>query len=283
MFSNNLKTIHNLKDSIKSYIIEKNIYKTGPNTKYSLDLLLDVIIYVMETGISWRSLNSPIHGGRFRWQSFYGFYHKLCTMNVFEIVYMTFLNCYMSKNKSLKLKYLSTDTMNIKNEYGSNAKCNFGYTGKKRMFKLSLIVDSNGIPLSTIIDKGSVSDQCLLMANLNNMHIDITYNKPNNKSKRYMLADSIYDTNNIRDTLKRLNIKPIIAPNKRKTLDEELIRRKQLTKSEKKIYRKRTVNENCFSWINKNRRLSKRYDKNDEKFKGFLFMSFIKIILKRMK
>lgn len=57
MFKN--KNFSGLKDSIKSYIEDNKIYKKYPNTKYSLDLLLDVIIYVMETGISWRSLNSP--------------------------------------------------------------------------------------------------------------------------------------------------------------------------------------------------------------------------------
>ena len=148
----------------------------------------------METGISWRSLNSPIHNRKYCWQSFYAFYHKLCVMNVFNIVYVTLLNCYMSKNKSLKLKYLSTDTMSIKNEYGTIKNCDFGYIKKKRMFKLSLIVDSNGMPLSAVINKGSTSDQKLFIDNLDNMLTDITYNKPNNKSKRYMLADKIYDS-----------------------------------------------------------------------------------------
>ncbi len=203
-------------------------------------------------------------------------------MNVFNIVYVTLLNCYMSKNKSLKLKYLSTDTMSIKNEYGTIKNCDFGYIKKKRMFKLSLIVDSNGMPLSAVINKGSTSDQKLFIDNLDNMLTDITYNKPNNKSKRYMLADKIYDSVKIRDEIKKLNIKPIIASNLRNTKKMEIIKEKRLAEADKKIYKKRIINENCFSWINKNRRLSKRYDKNDNHFMGFLFMSLIKIILKRM-
>ncbi len=55
MFKN--KFFCDLKDSIKSI-------KKYPNTKYTLDQLLDVIVYVMETGISWRSLDSPAKHAR---------------------------------------------------------------------------------------------------------------------------------------------------------------------------------------------------------------------------
>ena len=52
-------------------------------------------------------------------------------------------------NKSNKLKYLSTDTSFVKNEYASDANFN-GYYKKKKLTKLSLITDSNGIPLSVL-------------------------------------------------------------------------------------------------------------------------------------
>ncbi len=52
--------------------------------------------------------------------------------------------------------------MSIKN-------CDFGYIKKKRMFKLSLIVDSNRISLSTVINEGSISDQKIFIDNLDNI------------------------------------------------------------------------------------------------------------------
>ncbi len=90
--------------------------------------------------------------------------------------------------------------------------------------------------------------------------------KPSNKSKRYMLAssltDSIYDSKNVRQKLKDKNIVPFIAFIIKNTKNQELLKKKMLTKSEKEKYKKRIINENCFSkrsnsktWINKNRRL----------------------------
>ena len=119
--------------------------------------------------------------------------------------------------------------------------------------KLSLIVDSNGVSISAIIsNKGSVNEvadsQKMLLNNLNNMYVDIFYgSNNNNKHKRYLLADSIYDTNKIRDKIKSLNIHPIIYPNKRSTKDKKKLAQKKLKGKDKKIYRKRIIVEHCFS------------------------------------
>ncbi len=40
------------------------------------------------------------------------------------------------------------------------------------------------------------------------MYVDVTYNSNNNKHKRYLMADSIYDTDEIRKKIKSLGIKP---------------------------------------------------------------------------
>jgi len=84
----------------------------------------------------------------------------------------------------MKLKYLSVDTSCIKNEYSKDS--NFGnpplggnpkgYIKKKRTTlggKLSIIVDSNGVPLSAHLDKGSISDQELLFKNLEEVNVDL--------------------------------------------------------------------------------------------------------------
>ncbi len=122
--------------------------------------------------------------------------------------------------------------------------------------KLSLIVDSKGVPLSAHLDKGSISDQELLIKNLVSSNAAtrkrrciccLVYINPNNKSKRYMLADKIYDTKNVRNKIVDLNIKPIIASNKKNTKDREKLKKKQLTNHEKLIYKKRIIVENTFS------------------------------------
>jgi len=277
---NTANIIVTFKDYIKEYIKINNLYKQGPHSKYSLDEILNVIEYVLVNGISWRSLNSPIHLKHFKWQSFYHHFNKFCKMNVFKNVFMNLFNKYISINKSMKLKYLSVDTSCIKNEYSKDS--NFGYIKKKRTSKLSIIVDSNGVPLSAHLDKGSISDQELLFKNLEEVNVDLVYINPNNKSKRYMLADKIYDTINVRKKIVELNINPIIASNIKNTKDPEKLKMKHLSDHQKIIYKKRIIVENTFSWLFKNRRLSRRYDKNVSSYMGFLYMGFMKIILKRM-
>ena len=55
-----------------------------------------------------------------------------------------------------------------------------------------------------------------------------------------------------------------------------------MSKEEKRIYKKRIIVGNTFSWIFKNRRIINTYDKKKITYMGFLFMAFTKILLKRM-
>lgn len=267
----------NFIDHIKQYIIKHNLYNTGPRTLYSLDDLLNAFQYVLSTGSSWRSLSSPVFKGLYKWQSIYHHFNKFCKLNVFMNVYTQLLDTYFKSNKSGKLKYLSVDTSFIKNDSSKHA--SFGYKGK-RSFKLSVIVDTNGIPISALVDKANKSDQKLVMDNLDDMLVEIDYRVFNNKTKRYMLADSIYDTRNIKEKIKLLGITPVIYPNKRNTKKPERLRK--LRSCEKKIYKKRIIVENFFCRCYKNRRLSKQYEKNINTYMSFLYMGLTKLLVKRM-
>ena len=269
------------KDQIKSYIINNNLFKKGPNSKHSLDVILDVIYYILQTGNSWRTLNDPCFNNLYKWQTFYTHFNKFCKFDVFKNVYLDLLSLYFKSNKSEKLKYISIDSSIIKNEYASD--CNFGYNKKKRCSKLSIIVDSFGIPLSALLVKGSNSDQTILFDNFKDLFVNISYNSNNNKHKRYLLADTGYDSEKIRNMVNNFKIHSIIPANKRNTKNKELLKKKKLSGAHRKIYRKRMIVENCFSWIFKNRRLNRRYDKNITSYLAFLFMGFIKIIIKRIK
>jgi hypothetical protein len=167
----------------------------------------------------------PVFTGKYKWQSIYTHFNRFCKANVFKLVYLDLLSTYLKTNKSGKLKYLSIDTSFIKNEYASD--CNFGWNKKKKCSKLSLITDSNCVPLSALLIKGSISDQKAVFNNFDDMFVDMFVditqtninqtniknadinqtniktdinqtninqtninNKINNKHKRYFLADS---------------------------------------------------------------------------------------------
>ena len=212
-----------------------------------------------------------------KWQSIYHHFQKFSRANVFKNVYLKLLNRYFKINRSGKLKYLTVDTSFLKNHYASNVAFN-GYCKKKRLSKLSLVVDSNGVPISALIAPGNFSDQKLLFRNWNNLFVEIKQTKRNNKHKRYLLADAIYNTIKIRSLIEDKNITPIIAFNKRNTHKDA----RKLTKLQKSISRKRMIVENAFSWIYQNRRIVGRFDKIDRNYLSFLFMALTKILLRRL-
>lgn len=274
----------NYKDHFKDYVIRHKLFIQKKNSIYSLDEIFDVIEYVLATGSSWRSLNLPVFKGNYKWQSFYYHFQKFSKANVFKNTYLELLSRYFEDNKSGKLKFLSSDTSYIKNEYASDT--DFGFYKKKKTSKLSLITSSEGIAISIELMKGSVSDQEMLNKNLENMFIDITVtktnNKINNKHKRYFLADSGYDSNAIRNNIKKKNIEPIIWKNKRNIKDPDLIKKNKIKGNKLKIYKRRIKIEHCFSWLYKNRRVNRRYDKLKKTYLSFLFMALTKILVKRL-
>jgi len=275
-----LKLNITFKGCIKTYVIEHGLYKPTKQTKYSIDQIMDVIEYVLITGSSWRSLNLPIFANTgFRWQSFYYHFKKFSKNHVFGNVYKELISKYFKTNVSGKLKYLSIDTSFVKNEYASNVAFN-GYYKKKRLSKLSLVVDSNGVPLSTVLARGNINDSKLLDRNIQNMLINIVPKTQNNKHKRYFLADASYDTANVRQTITSMNITPMIRHIQRKRKD--MTQNKRFTKKETSIYNRRIIIENCFSWLYKNRRTNKRYDKSNSTYMSFVYMAFIRILLRRL-
>ena len=72
-----------IKNFIKEIIIcdkyIKHYYnKTYSNTKYTLDQIIDDIIYILKMGISWRNLRSSI-----KWQSVYFYYQRFVNNDIF--------------------------------------------------------------------------------------------------------------------------------------------------------------------------------------------------------
>jgi transposase len=265
------------KDHIRQFILINNLFKPTTNTKYTLDQILDTIEYVLITGASWRSIDLPIFNElNIRWQSIYYHFQKFSKANVFKKVYLQLLDAYFKRNRSGKLKYLSVDTSFLKNHNASNVAFN-GYCRKKRLSKLSLIVDSNGVPISALIAAGNHSDQKLFYKNWNDLYVKIDGSN-NNKHKRYLLADAIYDTNSIRNTINKEHITPLIAFNKRNARNDK----RTVSGHHKQIIRKRIIVENVFSWIYQNRRTAGRYDKLNRNYYSFLFMALVKILIRRL-
>ena len=97
-----------------------------------------------------------------------------------QYVILQLLDVYFKRNKSGKLKHLSVDTSFVRNQCSKHVAFN-GYYKKQRLSKLSMIVDSNGVPISALITEGNHNDQKLFHRNWKNLFVEITSNNNNNK------------------------------------------------------------------------------------------------------
>jgi len=59
--------------------LKKKYFVKHPNSKYSISLILDEILYVLKTGISWKNIRSPIH-----WNSLYSHFKILTKYFIFK-------------------------------------------------------------------------------------------------------------------------------------------------------------------------------------------------------
>ena len=242
----------------KSYC---NYYKSQ---KYQLREILIDIFYVLKTGIPWRALRSHIN-----WNTVYKSYIKLNKNGIFKMCYKTLLEKYLINNKG-KLRYIFTDTSIIPNRYGINkAKLN-KYYKNKRVTKLSLVTLKNGIPFNVKLYGGNRNDSYIFQNQIIGDEI-----LKNNKHKKYFMADKGYDSKNIKTEMTKMGYVNVIPQNKRGIKDPQKIRS---FKKDKIKYRKRIKVENMFNKLKTFRRLSIRYDKNENTFMGFIWLALIFII-----
>lgn len=253
---------------IKNKIIEKGLYKKSNRTIYTLYQIIDYILTILDMGISWTKLDRlNNYGLGFKGKSIYHHFNKYVLNGIFDDIYL-------KNNKSMKLKYLTTDTATIKNEEFQDA--NFGYKIKnKRTVKISVVCDSNSIPLTMGINNGNISDTKMFEDNIEEIKDMIKYTNRNNKTKRYLMADSFYDTKNIMNKIRSLGLKPLIRQNKKNIKNPLLLR--HMSDKDKITYRKRIKVEHSFNWLFHSNRLRMM---NEKKFKTYLSFAYICIVQK---
>jgi len=274
-----MKNIYKFIDPILSYIknntsICKYYNKSKKIQKYPAELMLKLIAQVLETGISWRSLDTFYSKNKEKpkWITVYKFYNQLITRKIILNTYAQMLKKYFVKGKNNKLNYRYTDTSFIYSRNGGESVKYNKFFGRKKCCKVSLITDKYGVPFNISIYNGNINDSAILLDQLNSKNIiDI---EENNGKKNYFFADSGYDSSKIRSKLKELNLIPIIPTNKRNTKDINKIIK--LTKEEQKKYKKRIKIEHVFGQLKTERKILTRYDKNNNVFLNFIYLHLIK-------
>lgn len=274
------KSYHKLNNillsSIEKYIINReDIYNhfnfSHNRQKHSLKCVLSELLEIIKYAKPYRSSTKIPHS------TLKDSYDMLCKYNVFEGTYIALLNKYIKSCPSKKLKKRYTDTTCIVNKYGSDKVKYFGHK-KRKVTKISFETDSFGIPIKMTVNNGSKNDGKILCNDLTQPYL-IDKNILD-KHKKYFLADSLYDTNEIRKKLIDDNQYPIIAHNIKNTKDEQKLAKKVFNKQEKILYVSRMKIEHYNGLIKSFRRVQTRYDRKELCFKNTIYFAMIDRILK---
>jgi hypothetical protein len=107
------------------------------NSIYSLDIILNEIIYILKTGISWRhlrTLNSPIN-----WNTIYFHFNRFVKNNIFVSSYNVLLSHYLNSIKNIN--GILVDSSFFQNKFGKNGISRNKFYKSKNGCKISLLTD----------------------------------------------------------------------------------------------------------------------------------------------
>ena len=136
-------------------------------------------------------------------------------------------------------------------------------------------MDGQGIPLGGQITSASPGEVTLVESTLATIRVPRKGGgRPKSKPER-LIGDKAYDSDKLRDTLKRRGI-DMIAPNrrsrKRKTQDGRKLRR----------YRRRWRVERTIAWLQNFRRLAVRYENHVRLYRAFFHLACLIITLRHL-
>jgi transposase len=226
-----------------------------PNKKHSIDFIIDELIYVLKTGISWRNIRSTI-----KWQTLYWHYRRLVDRNIFHKTFNFLRRKYFSNNKN---NIQLVDSSFVQNKYGKNKISRNKFFKNKNCNKISILTDINGIPLSVLVNKGSVHDITFV-----DKHVEDSYFIYKYKNNQ-LLADKAYESKKLRDFLKNNNYQ-LMVPKKRRAKINYYF--------DKTIYKNRIKVENTFQKLKSYRRVMIRYDSLYKNYYSFVLLASSLII-----
>lgn len=235
-------------------------------------------------------LNNSIHYSRFSYsikgKVISGKYlnekvNKWARAGLINKIYEYVIKSYKSDNTPTKCLYI--DGHIVTNRYGVGNVGRCVYYKSKNGYNIQSIVDDKGVSLGVFIKGANENEGNMLTDTVNASALDDANKYKNSKRyNQYFIADAGYDYDINREFLSSKGFTPLIWANKRNTKDSEKLKKKKLTKNQKKHYKTRHIIENSFSWMEtKIPRLSKIYDKYISNYLNTVYISIIDIILSR--
>lgn len=235
--------------------------------------IVNAILYKLKTGIQWRELpiKSLFEGEPLSWQSVYYHYRKWSLSDSWKKCWIKFLNRHKRKFDLSSVDLDGSHTPAIRGGAGVE------YQGrKKRKTTNSLYLsDRQGLPIA-------MSEP--VSGNHNDLYeIEVQFELVTGTLEEaeirveglFMNADAGFDSQELRKCCESKEIMANICFNKRNG-DHE---RDEYFDQE--LYNQRYAIERCNAWMDSYRTLLNRFDTSIESWKGFNFLSFIVIAIKK--
>jgi len=269
-----LKVVNSIYNFIKTKHVELfETYSFKYHTqKYKLKEILKAILFFIKISSSWKNFIYK----NINHNTIYKNYIKLNKYKIFELSYLDNLKKYLKKSKKKKLEYVYTDTTTVYNKLNKDKAKRNAYFKNKKIIKISLITESNGITLNCLIESGNYNDSIIYQNQIKSLNED--------EKKEFInsifMADSGYDSSFIYELNKSIFKKSIIKPNNRNTKNE--IKKRKLNESENQLYKKRIKVEHTNQKIKAYRRLNYVYEKEIKNYNQLIYLSLNDILMKKI-
>ena len=237
--------------------LQQTYSKKHNNSKYSLDMVIDEILYFFKSGVSWRLLRSPIN-----YKTLYWHYKGFIKNDIFKKVYSRIRTKYLKIIKKTNKVTVLIDSTIIYNKYGINKIGRNKFYKNKKVTKLSLMTDINGFPLSILFMKGNYHDVRVFHKHVRDAFVLL----PNNDLK--VIADKGYATKKNYSLLDSNNVEHVIPPRKNMKIYDSY-------KYSSTEYKKRIKIEQIFGRLKFNKRLCCRYEKLLRSYSNFVYLALL--------
>jgi len=262
--------------------IEMEIVPLIPKTKRGfpptvpLVEIVNAILYKLKTGVQWHQLpvKALFDQNHLTWNAVYYHYRKWCISDVLMDCWITFLKTH---KKDLDLSSVDLDGSHTPAIRGGAA---VEYQGRKKRKTTNTLYlsDRQGLPLA-------MSEP--ISGNHNDLHdIEVQFEVVTGTLEQaeipveglFLNADAGFDSKNFRNSCSKKNIHANVCFNKRNgNIDD----RNEYFDQE--LYNERYAVERTNAWMDSFRSLLNRFDTTIESWKGFNYLAFFVIALKKIK
>lgn len=243
-------------------ILEPVILRRFPPNKMGrgrseLRRVLNGIIYVMRTGCQWQAL--PEKFGKK--STVHDWHQTFSKSHLYDELWAEIVT-HCGREGAVDLEWQSVDTSFAKAPLGQGSVGPNPTDRAKLGSKRSILVDSEGYPLSVEVAAANVNDHLLLETTLKGA---IVVEDKKSDQEQHLCLDKAYDNALSEEVTLEQGFEPHI---RRRGVDD-----KGLREEGKKP--RRWVVERCFSWFNRFRKILIRWAKKDENYEGFMELASV--------